>query len=202
LKNAVSSSGQALFDLLRITLNSMNVNLKNCIADAFDGVTNMNGQYQGVQAKLKEVSPRHIHTWCYAHILNLVLQQTTSYSVTVISFFGFMQELYVFFKKSYKRLNIYEGNNDRSSHLINIGATHRRCKKDSVQKIFGRADMWIVEAQHRERKSFIYVKIVLSLYEISQSNDFNVNVRSNARSLLGRLTSYDTTLTAMTFLQI
>jgi hypothetical protein len=123
LKKAVSSSGQALFDLLRITLNSMNVNLKNCIADAFDGAANMNGQYQGVQAKLKEVSPRHMHTWCYAHILNLVLQQTTLYSVTVISFFGLMQELYVFFKESYKRLNIYEGNNDRSSHLINIGAT-------------------------------------------------------------------------------
>jgi hypothetical protein len=62
--------------------------------------------------------------------------------------------------------------------------------------------MWIVETQHGERKSFIYVKIVLSLYEISQSNDFNVNVRSNARSLLGRLTSYETTLTAMKFLQI
>lgn len=76
LKKAVSSSGQALFDLLRITLNSMNINLKNCIADAFDGAANMNGQNQGVQAKLKEVSPRHIHTWCYAHILNLVLQQT------------------------------------------------------------------------------------------------------------------------------
>jgi len=43
LKNAVSSSGQALLDLLRITLNSMNVNLKICIADAFDGATKMNG---------------------------------------------------------------------------------------------------------------------------------------------------------------
>ncbi|VVC44637.1 Hypothetical protein CINCED_3A004685 [Cinara cedri] len=85
----------------------------------------------------------------------------------------------------------------------NIDSTTRwRCKSDSVQNIFGRADMWIVEAQHGERKSFIYVKIVLSLYEISQSNDFNVNVRSNARSLLGRLTSYETTLTAMTFIHI
>ncbi|KAL4142642.1 hypothetical protein QTP88_005060 [Uroleucon formosanum] len=68
--------------------------------------------------------------------------------------------------KSYKRLNIYEGNNYRSSHLINIGATRWRCISDSVQKIFGRADI------------------------------------SNAKSLLGRLTNYETTLTAMTFLQI
>jgi len=50
LKKAVSSFGQALFDLLRIFLNSMNVYLKNCNADALDGAANMNGQYQGDKA--------------------------------------------------------------------------------------------------------------------------------------------------------
>lgn len=97
LKKVESSSGQALFDLLKTTLNSMNIDLENCIADAFDGAANMNGQYQGVQAKLKSVSPRHIHTWCYAHILNLILQQTTSHTVTVISFFWpYARTFYVF----------------------------------------------------------------------------------------------------------
>ncbi|XP_050547293.1 uncharacterized protein LOC126908980 [Daktulosphaira vitifoliae] len=83
LKKVISSSGQ----------------------DAFDGAANMNGEYNGVQAKLKELLPRHIHTWCYAHVLNLVLQQTTS--------------------KSYKRLNVYEcqSNSGRQSHLINISVT-------------------------------------------------------------------------------
>lgn len=61
LKNVISSSGQGLFDLLKLTLDSMNIGLDNCVADAFDGAANMNGQYKGVQAKLKEVLPRHIH---------------------------------------------------------------------------------------------------------------------------------------------
>jgi len=106
----------------------MNIGLHNCVADAFDGADNMNGQYKGVQAKLKEVLPRHIHTWCYAQLLNLVLQQTTSCSVTVISFFGLLQELFVFFKESYKRLNVYENQNNpsRPSHLINIGKTRSK----------------------------------------------------------------------------
>lgn len=50
----ISSSGQGLFDLLKLTLDSMNIGLHNCVADAFDGAANMNGQYKGVQAKLKE----------------------------------------------------------------------------------------------------------------------------------------------------
>jgi len=99
LKNVISSSGQGLFDLLKLTLDSMNIGLDNCVADAFDGAANMNGQYKGVQAKLKEVLPRHIHTWCHAHVLNLVLQQTTSCSVTVISFFGLFKN-YLFFSKN------------------------------------------------------------------------------------------------------
>lgn len=199
LKNVISSSGQGLFNLLKSTLNSMNISLDNCVADAFDGTANMNGQYSGVQAKLKEVFPRHIHTWCYAHVLNLVLQQTTSCSVTVISFFGLLQELFVFFKESYKRLNVYENQNNpsRPSHLINIGKTRWRSKNDAVIKIFGRIDIWNERTKNDDRKQFVF-----ALYEISVTNDFSNSVRSTAQSLLGRLTRYETVLTAMMFLQI
>ncbi|XP_050547479.1 uncharacterized protein LOC126909133 [Daktulosphaira vitifoliae] len=164
----------------------------------------MNGEYNGVQAKLKELLPRHVHTWCYAHVLNLVLQQTTSSTVVVISFFGLLQELFVFFKESYKRLDVYEcqSNSGHQSHLINIGVTRWRSKNDALVKIFGRISMWTNEGENEERKKLTYVSIVLALYEISFSNSFAAGVRSTARSLLNRLTSYETTLTAMMFLQI
>lgn len=115
-----------------------------------------------------------------------------------------MQELFMFFKESYKRLSVCEQNekNCRSLHLVNIGATRWRCKSDAVGKIFGRSVMWMDEVKHEERKSFIFIQVVFALHEISQSSNFNVNVRSTARSLLGHLTSYETTLTAMMFLQI
>ncbi|XP_050547294.1 uncharacterized protein LOC126908981 [Daktulosphaira vitifoliae] len=62
--------------------------------------------------------------------------------------------------------------------------------------------MWTNEGKNEERKKLTYVSIVLALYEISFSNSFAAGVRSTARSLLNRLTSYETTLTAMMFLQI
>ena len=42
-----------------------------CIADAFDGASNMSSQYHGLQAKLKELSPHHIHKWFYSPCLKL-----------------------------------------------------------------------------------------------------------------------------------
>lgn len=98
LKNVISSSGRGLFDLLKSTLDSMNISLNKCVADAFDSAANMNGPLQGVKAKLKEVLPKHIYTWCYAHVLNLVLQQTTSCSVQVISFLDIFKN-YLFFQR-------------------------------------------------------------------------------------------------------
>jgi hypothetical protein len=41
-----------------------------CIGDSFDGAANMSGVYNGLQALLKQVRPSHVHTWCYAHVLN------------------------------------------------------------------------------------------------------------------------------------
>lgn len=62
--------------------------------------------------------------------------------------------------------------------------------------------MWLDGNTDKIQKCFIHIKIGFALHEISQSSDFNVNVRSTARSLLGRITSYETTLTAMMFLQV
>ena len=53
-----------------------------------------------------------------------------------------------------------------------------------------------------DKKQFVYVHIEFALYKMSVTNDFSNSVRSTAQSLLGRLTSYETVLTAMMFLQI
>jgi len=86
--------------------------------------------------------------------------------------------------------------------LINIGQTRWRFKNDAVIKIFGRIDMWKESTKIDDRKQFIYVQIVLALYENSISNIFSNSVRSTAHSLLCRLTRYETVLTAMMFLHI
>lgn len=59
-----------LFDLLKTTLNSIKINLKNCVSDACYSTVNMNGHYKGVQAKFKKVSLKHFYIWFYPHVLN------------------------------------------------------------------------------------------------------------------------------------
>lgn len=80
--------------------------LNNCVANAFDGAANMSGQYNGITAKLPEVIANHVHTWRYAHVLNLILSDTTQCFTPCMPFFNLVQEAYVFFKESYKRLTV------------------------------------------------------------------------------------------------
>ena len=79
-------------------LEEVQIPIENCVADAFDGASNMSGPYNGLTAKLSDIIPNHIHTWCYAHVLNLVLSDTAQVLPITISFFGLLQETQVFLK--------------------------------------------------------------------------------------------------------
>lgn len=68
----------------------------------------MRGQYEGIQAYVKEVNPAAIYTWCYAHRLNLIVVQVTSCSPDAVNMFGNIEELYTFISSSKKRVTYYE----------------------------------------------------------------------------------------------
>ena len=64
----------------------------------------MSGVYSGLQALMKAARPSHIHIWCYAHVLNLVISDASSVCVAAISLFGLITELCRFFNDSNKRM--------------------------------------------------------------------------------------------------
>lgn len=202
LKHVTSTSGQSLFDTLRNSLDELNLSLENCVANSFDGAANMCGQYKGVSAKLSEIIANHVHTWCYAHVLNLVISDTTQCLTLCVSFFSCVQEAYVFFKDSYKRFAVYEKEKP-SLRLASIGATRWRSKNDAIVKIFGRIDFWINgDLSPENQYKFVYIELLLSLYNISNCNQFNSKARNDALSLLKKFCSFETVLVAMMFLQI
>ena len=57
----------------------------------------MSGQYNGFTAFLEKESSGHIHTWSYAHVLNLVYCDATTTNYASISLFGLVQKIGVFF---------------------------------------------------------------------------------------------------------
>ncbi|XP_065210573.1 uncharacterized protein LOC135838749 [Planococcus citri] len=113
-----------------------NISMENCVADSFDGAANMSGQYQGVSAHLKSANPLHIHTWCQAHVLNLVMTESTSCTVPAISLFGLLQETCNFFRESYKRMLVFEGEdgNDETSDAAEESESETSNSKTSKSK--------------------------------------------------------------------
>lgn len=76
-----SEEGKRLFELTEITLSSYGFDITNCISDSTDGAPNMQGQYSGFTTWFENESPEHIHTWCYVHVLNLVMKGTFNNSI-------------------------------------------------------------------------------------------------------------------------
>lgn len=64
----------------------------------------MSGQYGGVQARLKEVCPRQpVYIHCWAHVLNLVLQDSVKCVQSCSRTFDLLQKIYVVIEGSPKR---------------------------------------------------------------------------------------------------
>ncbi|GBN25239.1 hypothetical protein AVEN_43454-1, partial [Araneus ventricosus] len=100
-------TGQGFFNLLSQTLEHHKIDPRKCLSDSTDGAASYHGQYKGLQSKLADVAGHHVHIWCYAHVLNLVLTDTTKCCVAAVSFFSLLQNLATFLRTSYKRMAVW-----------------------------------------------------------------------------------------------
>ncbi|ROL49986.1 Zinc finger MYM-type protein 1 [Anabarilius grahami] len=78
------------------------------IAQAYDGASVMRGERAGVQQKVCEhyENARYVH--CYAHQMNLIMQQATSQIPAVRVFFSDLSGITSFFTRSPKRTTILD----------------------------------------------------------------------------------------------
>ena len=83
-----SATGADLCNLLKEVLHRQSIDDSECISDSTNEAPNMSGQYNGFTAFLEKESPGQIHTWCYAHVLNLVLCDVTTTNHASISLFN------------------------------------------------------------------------------------------------------------------
>lgn len=98
-----SSTGEYFVELVKQTLEKMDLDIKKCIGNATDGAANMQGQYRGFSALLTGASPNQVHIWCYSHVLNLVLADISGVVVASESLFSLLNDIAVFIRDSYKR---------------------------------------------------------------------------------------------------
>ena len=67
------STGQYFVDLLTKVMDKLKLDMAWCIGSATDGASNMQAPCKGFSSLLSSQSPNHVHVWCSAHVLNLVL---------------------------------------------------------------------------------------------------------------------------------
>lgn len=94
LKVASKTDAQTLLTLLKDTLTSHGLSLSQVRGQCYDGASNMSGVYQGLQARVKQESPKALYVHCYAHCLNLVLVDATKKNKMARNFFGTLESLY------------------------------------------------------------------------------------------------------------
>ncbi|PIO23503.1 hypothetical protein AB205_0085560 [Aquarana catesbeiana] len=78
------------------------------ISQAYDGASMMRGATSGVQKKIQDMYPNAHYIHCYAHQLNLIMQQATSQIPKVSLFFAKLGGFASFFVRSPKRTDVLD----------------------------------------------------------------------------------------------
>ncbi|KAL0202645.1 hypothetical protein M9458_000663, partial [Cirrhinus mrigala] len=189
------TTGQYFVNIVSELAEKLNLDLTKCIGHATDGASNMQGQYKGFSTQMSKVSPNQVHVWCYAHVLNLVLADTTQTVIESGSLFTVLNDIAVFFRESHKRMNVWE-NESQGKHqkrLSPIGETRWWGKDNALRKVFGSL---------ANPHNCLYVDIILALTAIQEDMTMKTTARIQARGFVEALLKYETILTAQTFLRI
>lgn len=99
----------------------------------------MRRQYNGVQAKIREINPLAMYVHCYAHILNLCLIDLAKQLSYVRNTFESLQSLYNFIGASPKRNAIFEtiqsetASTSKSVSLKSLSETRWNCRTDALK---------------------------------------------------------------------
>ncbi|KAL3832338.1 hypothetical protein ACJMK2_023990 [Sinanodonta woodiana] len=90
---------QLAMQLLR-SLEEDGLNFLDCTAQMYDNAAVMSGSISGVQTRLREKNPKAVFINCDNHSHNLAGVHAASVDPTLVTFFGTIQEVYVFFLAS------------------------------------------------------------------------------------------------------
>jgi len=148
---------------------------------------------------MKAARPSHIHTWCYAHVPNLVINDASSVCVAAVSLFGLLTELSTFFNDSFKRMKVWEEHmqtkpgNKKRLRLERIGQTRWSSRGRALRKLFG---------SYTDQPSEFYSDLLIIVQQVIEAPDFKGSDRYETKKLSENLRKFETILMAFTFIRI
>lgn len=104
-----SANAESIFNLLNeIITNDFKLPLDNMVAQSYDGAATMSGCVSGVQSRFLNINPRAVYVHCYAHKLNLGLNDACNSIKDVSDVLLDIQNLSVFVERSAKRHALFQ----------------------------------------------------------------------------------------------
>lgn len=111
MSSTASTKSETLFNIFKEVFNKTCLNWKkHLIGQSYDGAANMRGEYNGLQFKIKNENPHAIYIWCWAHRLNLVVEQGVASCLEAVDFFGILGKVFDFICSSKNRVFLFEKN--------------------------------------------------------------------------------------------
>ena len=98
--HATQLNATALSEYILQVISEMQLDIKGCVSQCYDGASVMSGECAGVSAKILERNTKAVYIHCCAHRLNLALVDTVKAIPAAEDFFSLLQMLYVFMSTS------------------------------------------------------------------------------------------------------
>ena len=172
-----SHTGLHLFNILQEFLERNGLLLDNCRGQSYDNAANMAGQYNGLQALLKQKNKSADYVPCAAHSLNLVGEESVKVATKIVNFFGVVQKVYVFFSASTHRWELFQRETKLKFTLKSLSQTRWSCHYDAVKALKNNYD-----------------DILKIFKSFSENEDEKVDFRKEAENLFNKLTKLDTAI--------
>ncbi len=135
-----STEGEVLYELVKKSVTNLNLLLSDIVGECFDSAANISGCNKGVAAQMKECSPLALYVHCYAHRLNLALQDTMTSIEPIRHALGTIQSLYNLIEASPKCHSIFQNIQVEEEHsdltLKSMSVTRWSCRWQAVKAVF------------------------------------------------------------------
>lgn len=189
LKETSNTTGRQLFSVFQDICIENDLDWKLLlVGQSYDGASNMRGEYEGLQALIREINPAAIYTWCYAHRLSLVVVQMSSCSANAVDTFGNLEQLYALISTSKKRVAIYENMQKEKNPKARV---HRLKRVETTR--------WMSYSSALNTVLLTYDIVINTLEQIKITENADFKARSKATGLIDFFLSERFVLTAICY---
>ena len=101
-KDLERTTGAAVSAVLLATLEALNIPIKDCYGQGYDGAASMSSERVGVQANILVHAPKGVYVHCVSHCLNFVIFHACSLQ-SIRNMIDKVKQVCIFFNYSPKR---------------------------------------------------------------------------------------------------